>query len=76
MLGRVQIESDNIFQLIREVRIVADLEAVNAVGLEAVASPDAAHRRIGDALGDSGSLIIDGKIDLPSGKNCASRPRV
>src|SRR5665213_1447154 len=46
MLGRIEIEPNDRFQLIGELRIVADLEAVYAMWLEAVGPPDASDRRV------------------------------
>src|ERR1035437_1293537 len=49
MFGWIQIEPSNIFQLFRELGIVTDLEAVNTMRLETIASPDTTYRRIGYA---------------------------
>src|ERR1035437_6368438 len=49
MFGRVEIESDDSFQLFCKLGIVADLKAVDTMRLETVSSPDTAYRRIGYA---------------------------
>src|ERR1700676_1331249 len=46
MLGRVEIESNDSFELVCELRIVADLEAVYAMRLEAVGPPYAPDRGV------------------------------
>ena len=48
VVGRVQIEADHIFQLFREVAIVAQREGLHPLRFEAVRPPDAAHGRSTD----------------------------
>jgi hypothetical protein len=45
MLGRVQIQAHHILQLVLEVRILAELEGPDPVGLQAMGSPDSLHER-------------------------------
>jgi hypothetical protein len=49
VLGRVEIETDNVLQLGGEIRIVADLETLNTMRLEAVSVQDAPHAGFADA---------------------------
>src|SRR3974390_702544 len=49
MLRRIEIEPDDGFQFAGEFGIVADLEAVYAMGLEAVGLPYPSYRRVGNA---------------------------
>lgn len=41
MLGRVQVESNNRFEFLGELRIVADFEGLDQMGLQAILVPDA-----------------------------------
>ena len=43
MLGRVQIQAHHILQLVLEVRILAELEGPDPVGLQAMGGPDPLH---------------------------------
>ena len=45
MLGRVQIQGHHILQLVLEVRILAELEGPDPVGLQAMGGPDPLHER-------------------------------
>ena len=45
---RVEIEAHDVFELLREVRVAADLEGTNQVGLQPVALPDAPDARGAD----------------------------
>jgi hypothetical protein len=45
MFGRVQIEAHHIFQLVLEVRILAELDGPDSVGLQPMGSPDPLHQR-------------------------------
>ena len=49
VLGRVQIPSDNVFQLFGEFGIVADLEILHPMRLQSVTMPDAAHAGLTDS---------------------------
>ena len=51
MLGRVQIQADNVLQFLGELRIVAEFEALHPMRLQAVSPPDAAHAGLTDAAG-------------------------
>jgi len=65
----MEIEADNILQLGCEIRIVADLEAFNAMWLQSVGVPDATHT----GLADAGHSIVT--ID-PGLKYCYAVPRL
>src|SRR5215469_9477469 len=49
VFGRVQIQANDIFQFFRELRIAADLEALDAMRFQAVAVPDTTHAGLADA---------------------------
>jgi hypothetical protein len=49
VLRRIEMETDDIFQLSGELRIITDLEALDAVRLQSVGPPDAAHAGFGNA---------------------------
>jgi hypothetical protein len=49
MLGRIEIEADNVLQFGGEIRIAADLEAFNTMRLQSVGVPDATHTGLADA---------------------------
>src|SRR5271166_3163608 len=51
MAFRSEIESDNGFQFVGKLRIVADLETFDPMRLQAVRPPDARHRSLGDSHG-------------------------
>jgi hypothetical protein len=51
MLRRIQIQADHVFQLLGKPRIVAKLERVDAMRLEAMRSPDAPYAGFADARG-------------------------
>ena len=46
MLGRIQIQPNNGLQFLGELRIVADLEALHTMRLQAAGPPDARHRSL------------------------------
>jgi hypothetical protein len=48
MLGRIQIEANNIIQLGSELRIAANLEAFDTMRFESVCMPDAPHAGLRD----------------------------
>ncbi len=43
VLGWIEVETDDIFELSGELRIIADLEAFHSMWLQSMRSPDAAH---------------------------------
>ena len=45
MLGRVQVQAHHILQLVLDVRILAELEGPDPVGLQAMSPPDPLHIR-------------------------------
>jgi hypothetical protein len=49
MLGRIQIQPNGGFQLLGELRVLAQLEALQTVRLQAVGTPDAPHTGFADA---------------------------
>lgn len=49
-IRRIEIYSDDSFQLARKMRLVADLETVNSIRLQAVGSPELRHRTLGEAI--------------------------
>ena len=49
VFGRVQIQADDIFQFFRELGIVADLEALDAMRFQPVTVPDPTHAGLADA---------------------------
>src|SRR5579875_3082572 len=48
MLGGIEIQTNNGFQLLGKMGIVADLKGVDAMRLQPVRSPDTAHAGLGD----------------------------
>ena len=49
MLGRAQVEPDDVAHLLDEQRVVGELEGLGAMRLQAEGPPDALHARGGDA---------------------------
>ena len=49
VLWRIEVQTDDIFQLLRERGIVADLERFHAMRFQSVGAPDAAHTGFADA---------------------------
>ena len=45
VLGRVQLQADNVDQFLNKLRIVGELECLHAVGLQAIGFPHALHHR-------------------------------
>src|SRR3546814_2243362 len=41
----VEVEADDVFEFLDEVRVVGELEGFDSVRLEAMSAPDAGHRR-------------------------------
>ena len=49
MLGRIDIQADNVHELLSEPRVVRELERLRAMGLQAISPPDAVDQRPRDA---------------------------
>src|SRR5271169_3753065 len=49
VFGRIEIQADDVFQFLREGRIVADLESFHAMRFQPVGAPDAPHAGFADA---------------------------
>jgi hypothetical protein len=64
MIGRVQVETDNVADLFDEERVGGELEAAGAMRLDGKGLKQAMYRGFGDATGVSGS---------PNGPMIASR---
>src|ERR1035438_4319910 len=88
MFWRIEIQTNNGLQFFGEMRIVADLEALDAVRLQSMRTPDAAHAGLGDAhlerhpaarpMRGSGRLGLRGSGNHPSrhlrrNRRCPSR---
>lgn len=73
MFGWVQVQPDDVFQLFDKLGIVAQLEALQAMGFQAVGAPDPAHRGGADSdrrshrprapMGRVGRFLLCGLVD-------------
>ena len=73
MLRRIEIESDDVVEFLGETRVIAELEGLDAVGLEAMGAPNPSHGGSADAgrgghgaaapVGGVGRFLAGGLVD-------------